>query len=131
MPHEYTKIKAPRSLKKLHETDLIQLPDHEGNLLVVTKQETAKVIREYVDAEIGKLKHAYIADQFQKLEDFVGKEIEKLGGDTMKYLDYRLDQLAEKIAERLATRAFNSEVEKRVAERLAEEKLKKSKKGFI
>lgn len=148
--------KGPRRLKRLDETDFYSLEDENGNIVLVTKQETANVIRQHIQDEVSKLDEYYIANQLDKIqEDFndvafeLKKELEhqissglariksdidqkmgELEASVGKYLDYKFDLVAEKMCEKILSKEINQEVEKRLAAKLEEIRLKKSAKGF-
>jgi DNA integrity scanning protein DisA with diadenylate cyclase activity len=49
------KSKFPRPLKRLEASDLLTIKDEMNDYYVVTKQETAKVIRDIITSEIGNI----------------------------------------------------------------------------
>jgi hypothetical protein len=128
--------KEPRRLKKLENADLVTLKNELDNVYVVTKQETAKVIRDYVVNEIGNLPYEISnkrKDELSKLVDDKMSEIEKIILNKMSsiekelaaFIDHKFDSLAEKACDMLLNRKFLDEVNKRAEELL----LKKEMKG--
>lgn len=133
---------TPRRLKKLTDDDILRIDLEDDNCLVVTKQETAKVIRDLLDAEVGNLNdYQLVLDakkeidkQLEKLSDtlktYTVNKLAKVEKDINAYIDFRIDATAQKLAESLLSKKFNEEVDKRVNDIIEKAKLKKQGKGF-
>jgi len=114
----------PQRLKRLEASDYIQIRDANGDILVVTKQETRSVIHEMLEHEYKLLSHRVI----KKIEDDLTKQIEEnfktFEKDAESFINYKIDQTAEKICDMLITRKFKEEVEKRAEELLTQKQIK-------
>ena len=116
-------------LKRLDATDLLSIPTEDNNHFVATKQEVAKVIREFVIGEIGNLPNE-ISDRHKKeLSVKINEKMVVLEKELIAFIDYRFDSIAEKACEMLLNRKFTEEVNKRVDERIEKTILEKQKKG--
>jgi hypothetical protein len=123
------KDKKPRSLKRLENSDLITLKDELDNLYVVTKQETSKVIRDYVANEIGNLPDEISGRHKKDLQSALDQKMRTLEKELVAFIDYKFDTIAEKACEMLINRKFIEEVNKRVDEKIEKLLLEKQKKG--
>lgn len=114
----------PQRLKRLEASDYIQIRDANGDILVVTKQETRSVIHEMLEHEYKLLSQRVI----KKIEDDLTKQIEEnfktFEKDAESFINYKIDQTAEKICDMLITRKFKEEVEKRAEELLRQKQIK-------
>ena len=90
------KDKKPRSLKRLENSDLITLKDELDNLYVVTKQETSKVIRDYVANEIGNLPDEISGRHKKDLQSALDQKMRTLEKELVAFIDYKFDTIAEK-----------------------------------
>lgn len=124
----------PKRLKRLESSDILPIKDANGDFLVVTKQETANVIRDFIYSELEN----HIDDvnnKFKTISENIGNkekkqltiavndkftEIEK---SIDAYIQYKFDELAEKVCDLLITRKFNEEVQKKVEERLLKKQM--------
>lgn len=115
---------TPQRLKRLEASDYIQIRDANGDILVVTKQETRSVIHEMLEHEYKLLSQRVI----KKIEDDLTKQIEEnfktFEKDAESFINYKIDQTAEKICDMLITRKFKEEVEKRAEELLRQKQIK-------
>jgi hypothetical protein len=121
--------KKPRTLKRLENSDLITLKDELDNLYVVTKQETSKVIRDYVANEIGNLPDKISERHKKDLQSALDQKMKVLEKELVAFIDYKFDTIAEKACEMLINRKFIEEVNKRVDEKVEKLLLEKQKKG--
>lgn len=114
----------PQRLKRLEASDYIQIRDANGDILVVTKQETRSVIHDMLEHEYKLLSQRVI----KKIEDDLTKQIEEnfktFEKDAESFINYKIDQTAEKICDMLITRKFKEEVEKRAEELLRQKQIK-------
>lgn len=115
----------PRRLKRLESTDYMQINDSNGDILVVTKQETKAVIREMLEDEYNLLFKRSIKKLETNITQFVENNISSFEKDAEAFINHKIDQAAEKICDMLVMRKFKDEVEKRAEELL----LKKQAKG--
>lgn len=132
----------PRNLKKLEPSDIMRIELENDDCIVVTKQETAKVIRDLLQQEVGNLNehelviHAKneIESKLENLSEILKthtlNKLAKVEKDINAYIDFKIDITAQKLAESLLSRKFNEEVDKRVNEIIEVAKLKKQGKGF-
>lgn len=117
----------PQRLKRLEKGDYIPIHDNNGDILVVTKQETKAVIKEMLEQHYQLLSQRSI----QKLENNLTKLVEskttQIETDAEAFINHKIDEIAYKICDMLITRKFKEEVEKRAEELL---RLKQTKGGF-
>ena len=116
----------PQRLKKLEATDYIQIHDGNGDILVVTKQETRSVIREMLENEYELLSKRSLKKVEDDLAELVNQKFSIFEKDAEAFINHRIDQVTEKICDMLIMRKFKEEVEKR-AEELMIKKLSKGK----
>ena len=68
----------PQRLKKLEASDLLSIKDSNGDFLVFTKQETAKVIKNFIYTELGEelndISSNIASVEKKKLEKIVNKK---------------------------------------------------------
>ena len=133
---------TPRSLKKLTEDDILRIELENEDCLVVTKQETAKVIRDLLNQEVGNLNdYQLVLDAKKQIDENLNKlsetlktytvnKLAKVEKDINAYIDFRIDTTAQKLTEALLSRKFNEEIDKRVNDIIEKAKLKKQGKGF-
>ena len=121
--------KLPRKLKKLEPSDILTVKDNNDDLYVVTKQEVARVIREFITNEIGNLPDEISERHKKDLASKINSKMEILEKELVTFIDYRFDTIAEKACEMLLSRKFTEEVNKRVDERIEKIILKKQAKG--
>ena len=121
--------KLPRKLKKLESSDILTVKDNNDDLYVVTKQEVARVIREFITNEIGNLPDEISERHKKDLASKINSKMEILEKELVTFIDYRFDTIAEKACEMLLSRKFTEEVNKRVDERIEKIILKKQAKG--
>jgi hypothetical protein len=125
------KSKFPRPLKRLDASDLLTIKDENEDYYVVTKQETAKVIRDFVINEIGNLpdeiseKHKIqILDELNKkmlgIEKLINNRLSDIEKEMAAFIDFKFDTLAEKASELLINRKFIEEVNKKTEQKLLE-----------
>jgi hypothetical protein len=130
------KSSFPESLKRLEASDLLTIKDKNDDYLLVTKQETAKIIRDFISEEIGNIpddiseKHKKeLLYEINKKMSFVEKTIKdrlnELEKELSAFIDFKFDTLAEKACDMLLTRKFMEEVDKKAEEKL----IKKQAKG--
>ncbi len=121
----------PRRLKKADSGDYLPIENNNGDILLVTKQETILVIREFIRAEIGNLREddTLILER-KRIENILVDKIHRLEKELEAYVNYKFDTIAEQLCEKLLTRKFNEEVQKRVDEKLEKIRQKKLGKGF-
>ena len=119
------KSKFPRPLKRLDASDLLTIKDENEDYYVVTKQETAKVIRDFVINEIGNLpdeiseKHKIqILDELNK--KLINNRLSDIEKEMAAFIDFKFDTLAEKASELLINRKFIEEVNKKTEQKLLE-----------
>ena len=124
-----SKEKLPRKLKKLEPSDILTVKDNNDDLYVVTKQEVARVIREFITNEIGNLPDEISERHKKDLASKINSKMEILEKELVTFIDYRFDTIAEKACEMLLSRKFTEEVNKRVDERIEKIILKKQAKG--
>lgn len=133
-------VKPVRRLKKLERSDLLPIKDINGDFLVVTKQETATIIREFIKNEFANMEDIFVMDR-ERFEQIVHtrtkqaeKEInEKLGMFEKAigvYLEHKINNFTEHFCEKLLNRRLEKEIEVKVEKRIEELRLKKSSKGF-
>lgn len=115
----------PQRLKRLEATDYMQIKDGNGDILVVTKQETKAVIREMLEYEYELLSRRAIERVQNRLTELVDSRVSQIEKDAEAFMNFKIDQMAEKICDMLITRKFKEEVEKKAEELL----LKKQAKG--
>lgn len=115
----------PQRLKRLEATDYMQVRDGNGDILVVTKQETKAVIKEMLEYEYELLSRRAIQNVQNKLTELVDSKFSQIERDAEAFVNFKTDQMAEKICDMLVTRKFKEEVEKKAEELL----LKKQAKG--
>lgn len=129
------KSKFPRPLKRLESSDLLTIKDENEDYYVVTKQETAKVIRDFITSEIGNIPDEISQKHKQRLLDEIDKKmsaIEKVVSDRLNdmekeiaaFIDFKFDKLAEKASELLINRKFMEEVNKKAEQKLLEKQAK-------
>jgi len=129
------KSKFPRPLKRLEASDLLTIKDEMNDYYVVTKQETAKVIRDIITSEIGNIpdeiseKHSKnILNELNKKMSDVEKNVNRRLNDIEKeiaaFIDFKFDILAEKASELLINRKFMEEVNKKAEQKLLEKQAK-------
>lgn len=121
-----------RQLKKIEESDILRV-DFNDTSLIITKQETANIVRSFLQAELNN-EIASLKEHFTNVtEDIINNNLFKEKVDNRineieknidAYIEYKFDLLAEKICNHLLTRAFNEEVERRAKELLEKKKLK-------
>jgi hypothetical protein len=104
-------------LKRLDATDLLTIPNETGDLLVVTKQEVANIIRKFIQNEIGNLPDEISKTHKDELIKHINQKISIIEKELSAFIDYKFDALAEKACEMLISRKFTEEVESRVQER--------------
>jgi len=66
-------------LKRLDATDLLTIPNETGDLLVVTKQEVANIIRKFIQNEIGNLPDEISKTHKDELIKHINQKILKKG----------------------------------------------------
>lgn len=115
----------PQRLKRLEATDYMQVKDVNGDILVVTKQETKAVIREMLEYEYELLSKRVIQNVENRLTKLVDGKVNQIERDAEAFMNFKIDQMAEKICDMLITRKFKEEVEKKAEELI----LKKQAKG--
>lgn len=112
----------PQRLKRLEATDYLQVRDGNGDILVVTKQETKAVIKEMLEYEYELLSRRAI----QKVQDILTEQIENRISQFEKeadaFINHKIDEMAHKICDMLVMRKFKEEIEKRAQELLLEYK---------
>jgi hypothetical protein len=128
-------IKKPitQRLKKLESSDLLSLKDSNGDFLVFTKQETTRVIREFIQAEfeeelkqisinLGSSEKSKIEkkvkETLKRIEDSADEKIKNIEASIDAFIQYKFDLLSEKVCDLLINRKFEEEVNKKVEERL-------------
>lgn len=118
----------PQRLKRLESSDLLSIKDSNGDFLVVTKQETAKVIKDFIylnfGEELNEISNNIGSVEKKKLEKIVNQRLDVVEKSIDAFIEYKFTQLAEKVCEMLINRKFLEEVNNR-AEKLLEEKFKK------
>ena len=118
-------------LKRLDATDLLTIPNENGDHLVVTKQEVANIIKKFIQNEIGNLPDEISKTHKDELIKHINQKISIIEKELSVFIDYKFDALAEKACEMLISRKFTEEVESRVqqrAEKLINEKILKKGK---
>ena len=129
------KNKSPRRLKKLESSDLLTIKNELDDYYVVTKQETVKVIREFVKNEIGNLPDELSEEQRNKIsrdikermsgvEKSIKIRLSEMESELAAFIDYKFDELAEKACEMLLNRKFMEEVDKRAEQKLLQKQAK-------
>lgn len=108
----------PQRLKRLESSDLIPMKDSNGDFLVVTKQETTKVIHDLVKAEIMNAGDDFIHNQRKELEAYISKRFTHIEKSIDAFIEHKFDTLAEKVCDMLITRKFTEEVNKKVNEKI-------------
>jgi hypothetical protein len=108
----------PRRFKRLEETDYMKVNDLNGDVLVVTKQETRSVIKEMLEYEYELLSRRAIQNVNVRLTEFIDEKFNLFQKDAEAFINHKIDQMAEKICNALITRKFNEEVEKKAEELL-------------
>lgn len=127
------KSRFPRTLKRIEPSDLLTIKDEKDDYYVVTKQETAKVIRDFIASEIGNLpdeiseKHKKrIFDELNKrmlaIENMMTTRISEIEKEIAAFIDFKFDNLAEKASELLINRKFMEEVNKKVEDKLLQKR---------
>lgn len=116
-------------LKRLDATDLLVVPTEDENKLVVTKQEVANILRQFISNEIGNLPDEIAKNHKEELIKHITQKIEIIEKELLAFIDYKFDTLAEKACDILISRKFNEEVEKRVEEKAERLIIEKQKKG--
>jgi len=96
--------KLPRKLKKLEPSDILTVKDNNDDLYVVTKQEVARVIREFITNEIGNLPDEISERHKKDLASKIGNKMAILEKDLIAFIDYKFDTIAEKACEMLLIR---------------------------
>jgi hypothetical protein len=125
------KSRFPSSLKRLEKKDLLSIKDSNDDVYVVTKQETANVIREFVKNEMDNLSDELsesrkkklikeVNDKMGNVEDVLNKRLAEITKELAAFIDYKFDELAERACDMLITRKFLEEVDKRAEQKLLE-----------
>jgi hypothetical protein len=114
----------PQRLKKLESSDYMQVRDANGDILVVTKQETNAVIKQMLEREYNLLSEKTIKRLEKKLFDLVETRISQIEKDADAFIGLKIDEMAEKICDMLITRKFKEEVEKKAEELLIQKQIK-------
>ncbi len=121
----------PQRLKKLEASDLLSIKDSNGDFLVFTKQETAKVIKNFIYTELGEelndISSNIASVEKKKLEKIVNKKLLEVEASIDAFIAYKFDLLAEKVCEMLINRKFNEEVDKKAEELLRQKKEERGK----
>lgn len=114
----------PQRLKKLESSDLLSIKDSNGDFLVVTKQETTHIIKEFIKNEVINSADDFSSKQRKAMEKRVEANLDKIEKSLIAFIDYKFDMLAEKACDMLITRKFNEEVLKKAEELITKKKLK-------
>lgn len=119
------------SLKRLEKKDFMSFFDSDENPIIITKQETRSVVREYIDNEFARLISELTSYENPVINELLTKTLvefdEKLVSIEKQigaYIDHRIDNMVEVMVERLINRKFEEEVNRRV-----ERELKRKKGG--
>lgn len=116
---------VPQRLKRLEATDYMQVNDANGDILVVTKQETNAIIRGMLEHEYELLSKRVIQNVENRLTKLIDSRFSQFEKESEAFINFKIDQMAEKICDMLITRKFKEEVEKKAEELI----LKKQAKG--
>lgn len=112
----------PQRLKKLENSDLLSIKDSNGDFLVVTKQETTKVIKDFIEAqfsnELDEMSRNIATSEKRKLEKIVTDRLNDIEKNIDAFIEYKFTLLSEKICDMLITRKFGEEVNKKADELL-------------
>lgn len=114
----------PQRLKRLEASDYMQVRDINGDILVVTKQETNAVIKEMLEREYKLLSERTIEKVETNLKQLVSERISQIEKEAEAFINHKIDEMAYKICDMLITRKFNEEVEKRAEELLRQKQTK-------
>jgi hypothetical protein len=112
----------PQRLKKLENSDLLSIKDSNGDFLVVTKQETTKVIKDFIEAqfsnELDEMSRNIATSEKRKLEKIVTDRLNDIEKNIDAFIEHKFTLLSEKICDMLITRKFGEEVNKKAEELL-------------
>lgn len=114
----------PQRLKRLEATDYMQIKDANGDILVVTKQETKAVIKEMLEYEYELLSRRAIQNVQKRLTEMVESKTSQIEKEAEAFINHKIDEMAHKICDMLIMRKFKEEVEKRAEELLIQKQIK-------
>lgn len=126
---------VPRRLKKLESSDLLSIKDSKGDFLLVTKQETAMVIREFMKNEVINIGDDIIENEKKVLIKRIDEGVKKINFDVDAYLanvektiddfiSHKIDVITEKVCTLLINKKFSEEVDKAAEKKILQMKLK-------
>jgi 2-hydroxy-3-keto-5-methylthiopentenyl-1-phosphate phosphatase len=129
------KDKSPRPLKRVDNSDLLTIKDNKDDYYVVTKQETIRVIKEFIQSEIGNIPEEFterhknelsqqIRDKMLSIEKNINKRLDSIENNFSEFINSKFDSMAEKASELLIKRRFLEELNKKVEEKLENKKRK-------
>lgn len=139
---EDMRIKLPRNLKRLDESDLFTIKDEYGdNIAVATKQEAASIVHSFVKQQMKDMGEEFWNDEKlnfslkakenkDALEKMINDKIARMEKEIGAFIEHKFDLVVEKMCEDLLSRKVKEEINRRVEEALEQIKLKKSGKGF-
>jgi len=117
----------PQRLKKLESSDLLPIKDKNGDFLIVTKQETTNIIREFVKNEVLNFSDNFIDTQNKTFQKNVDSRMAYIEKSIDAFIEYKFNLLAEKVCDMLINRKFNEEVNRKVEEHINNKKKYKGK----
>jgi len=112
----------PQRLKKLESSDLLPIKDKNGDFLIVTKQETTNIIREFVKNEVLNFSDNFIDTQNKTFQKNVDSRMAYIEKSIDAFIEYKFNLLAEKVCDMLINRKFNEEVNRKVEEHINNKK---------
>ena len=107
-------MKLPQRLKRLESSDVLSIKDSNGDFLVVTKQETANVIREFIRNEVINISDGFSENQKKEINKRIDENFRTIEKSVDSFIEHRFNLLAEKVCDMLITRKFTEEVAKKV-----------------
>jgi hypothetical protein len=128
------------NLKKLEVSDIVSFKDKERHVLM-TKQEVAKIVRDFILAEFSTFGEDFITKQKYEtnakleesknvIEKFIDNKFQEIEKNLDALIEYKFNIIAQATVEKLLSKTLQQEIEARVEIRLVDMRAKKASKGF-